>query len=828
MPIGLGSGLWAVVLPSEKQNLCLNPSFEYGTSNWGTSTSGTIGTSSSFQQFGAWACSLQPTTGNTDGIRGGVGSMGPGDYGVSCYLRGANGVTYNLEIAPFPTGNALGSTTVVGNGAWQYVAFQYAEPSPGSIARAVVVRKRNSADVTPFYVDGVQVEVGSVTTYIDGDQPGGTWTGAPQNSTSFRSGQYRGGGSVVALGDLGLSVDQMLGVGMPPIEDSSQSYAVTDGAEFQRQRAGARRFALTTKPIVGTSLSSFHVTRRTLIDVFKPDLVTPQQPIRFLYYGGQGTIQLDAYYDKGLELGNMDGPIAEVAAISFNAYDPYCYFPTQQGTTLAPRQYLGSVKFIANRDPLGRWGTMGPSGSALNSFPNVITAGLDGLVYVGGAFGSAGGTRTRFIAIWNPRAGAWGSIVGGTLNSSVNDILQYPDGNLYVTGAFTQAAGTTANSVARYSPSLQQWGTLNGGGVDSGKLISAVSVGMNGLLYAAGSFTQAAGTTANNVAQYNPFSDRWGTMTSGIQNSLITPAFDVITASDGKVYVGGNFGTAGGTVANNVAFWNPPTAQWGTMGAGVQLGGVGGNPFVNVLTQTPNSVIYVGGQFGSAGGGSVAYLGAWNGVQWSNVGAGSLNGQVASLFAQQNGNLVVGGAFSTVGGLGLIPFRGVTFNGASYLAFDADLDYPLSNIDITAMAQSPDGTLYVGMTGAGGSAMVAAVGQVVNKGRSAVYPTLRMRSLSGTAHIYQLLNTTTGNGVYFNYTIQPGEQLLLTLQPGARSFQSSMRGNILSAILPGSNLATLNLTPGTNYISFFSDSDTLENAFFWTPRSWSIDGGTVL
>ena len=127
-----------------------------------------------------------------------------------------------------------------------------------------------------------------------------------------------------------------------------------------------------------------------------------------------------------------------------------------------------------------------------------------------------------------------------------------------------------------------------------------------------------------------------------------------------------------------------------------------------------------------------------------------------------------------------------------------------------------------------GLGFAASVGTIVNVGRAQSYPTLRLRNLSsGTARAYQLLNTTTGNAIFFNYTLLPSESALLTLQPGARSFTSSMRGNIFGLIQPGSNLATWALLPGTNYVSFFSDNDSLEASFFWTPKSHSIDGGTV-
>jgi hypothetical protein len=147
---------------------------------------------------------------------------------------------------------------------------------------------------------------------------------------------------------------------------------------------------------------------------------------------------------------------------------------------------------------------------------------------------------------------------------------------------------------------------------------------------------------------------------------------------------------------------------------------------------------------------------------------------------------------------------------------------------IYALEYALDNSLYIAGDFSG-LASCAAIGTAVNAGHAAVYPTLRLRNLSasGTARIYQLVNTTTGNGLYFNYTMQPGEQATLILQPGERSFQSSAFGNIFGKILPGSNLASFNLLPGTNYLSFFSDNTSLEASIFWQSRGWSSDGGTV-
>ena len=93
--------------------------------------------------------------------------------------------------------------------------------------------------------------------------------------------------------------------------------------------------------------------------------------------------------------------------------------------------------------------------------------------------------------------------------------------------------------------------------------------------------------------------------------------------------------------------------------------------------------------------------------------------------------------------------------------------------------------------------------------------------------MYELVNNTTGDGIYFDLTLQPGEEVSLDLTPGARSFTSSQYGTIWSAVIGGSNLATWRLMPGTNYVSFFADTANAQAALFWTPRAMSADLGTV-
>ena len=820
MPIGIGQALWAAVLPKETTNLITNPSIEFGTAGWAPLGGGaSIGSTSYTQAFGAWSLQVNHTV-TSEGAFLSYGTPAVGSYMMTAFFKGTAGHRYRI-LSETATGGVLGAGSVTATGGWDTVTAGAGVAAGTGLL--IVVRHVDSADGT-FYVDGVQLESGTFpTTYIDGDQAGGTWLGAQHQSASYRPSQFRGGGSVVALADLGLSVDQFPGAGVMPIENSAQSYAVTDGAQFQRQRAASRTFTLTAKPIVGTSLADFHVTRRTLWDVFKPDLVTPQQPISFLYYGGQGTIGIQAYYAKGLELGNMDGPIAENAAISFAAYDPYWYFPTQQGTTLAPRNAMGSANAIIRRDTLGRWGSMGAHGTSLVGTVDEMLFAPNGVLYAGGRITSVDGTVSRGLVQYSPTSNRFGSM-GGTLTpgaaASVRTLAWSPWGSLYIGGAFTTISGTATRFLAQWNGN---YGSLIGG-TANGEIYD-VALSPAGTLFLAGAWTSLAGTTSPSIGQWVR-SGAFGSLVGQAAGTVDDLAETLTIAQNDRLYFAGLFGSAGGTAMRRVGQWRNGT--FGSMSTGIGMsGGVGDGLSLGI---GPNGVVYLGGQFGTVSDQSGTNMGAWNGVSWSPLGngLGVLPGNTDRVeeiaIDQRSGNVYAIGRFSVSGAGITFPDNAAVWNGYTWLPLDVNV--PASGT-LYSVALSPTGDVYIGGNWAG-TVHAASVVPVVNRGRSIVYPNLRLRNLSsGTARIYQLINPTTSAAIYFNLSLLAGEQIDLVTMPGARSFTSSFRGNIFNSILPGSNLATFNLLPGTNYVSFFSDNDSLEASFFWTPRSWSIDGGTV-
>lgn len=818
MPLGLGSSQWAVVLPKEATNIHENPSLERGTTGWSALAGGaSIGSTSYKQAFGAWSLQVNHLT-TSEGAFYNAGTPTAGSYTISGFVNGTSGHRYRL-LAETAGGAPLGAGSITSVGGWQSIVASFGLASGTGLN--IVARHIDSADGT-FYLDGLQLESGTnQTTYIDGDQPGGTWQGAPHVSQSFRTGQYRGGGTVIALGDLGFRVDQMPGAGVPPIEVSAQSYAVVDGAQFQRQRAAARTLTLTAQPFLGTTLADFHVTRRTVWDALKPDAVTPQQPVRFLYVGGQGTSQIDAYYQNGMELGDMNGPMAEGAAVAFLATDPYFYSPTQQGTTLNPRVNLGSVNYIAKRNPQGQWGTLGANGSTIfNPTSGPITVwdlafNSSGTLFLGGNWGTLAGTVAPGIGMYFSNTNRFGTLAGGTIgnDTQVVALTFNPSGTLFIGGNFAEVAGTAANAIARWTGAF---GTLQGGTVSaSNGLIWDLLYSPLGTLFLAGRFNSVAGTA--NSRALAMWTGAFGTLggTVGI-NAGAQEVRALAWGLDKRLFFGGVFNTINGTAGTAVGFWK--SGAFGTMGTL--------NDWAFALGVAPSGRLYAGGQFVVANGGSALRIAEWNGVSLSALGNG-LGNEVESILADSTtGNVYIGGAFTSVGSVNAAANYAV-WNGYTYLL--PDINFNVSGFTlgtVRSIALATDRTLYIAGDFAG-TAQAASVGTIINSGRAQAYPTLRLRNYgAGTARIYQLLNTTTGNGIYFNYVMLGGENAKLVLQPGARSFQSDAQGNVFGLILPGSNLATWSLLPGTNYVSFFSDSGSVEAAFYWQPRGWAADSGT--
>lgn len=256
-------------------------------------------------------------------------------------------------------------------------------------------------------------------------------------------------------------------------------------------------------------------------------------------------------------------------------------------------------------------------------------------VVLGGEFAAAGDILTRKIVRWNPQTGRWHPL-GSGLNGNVASLAIGPDGCLIAGGSFTEAGGQTVANVAAFDGSA--WHPLGGGVAGN---IAAMKTLADGRLVVTGTFTSAGGVPASNIAVWN--GSTWSSLGSGINGRGLA----LEQLASGELVVGGMFTTAGGTPCVRIAKWNG--LAWSPLGSG------GANDVVMALRVVPGGDLVAGGYFTSIGGTSANAVARWNGSAWSPYSTGlTRSGGVAiaySLELQDDGRLLVGGWFTTAGGL---------------------------------------------------------------------------------------------------------------------------------------------------------------------------------
>jgi len=179
-------------------------------------------------------------------------------------------------------------------------------------------------------------------------------------------------------------------------------------------------------------------------------------------------------------------------------------------------------------------------------------------------------------------------------------------------------------------------------------------------VYAGGDFTSAGGVPANNIAKWD--GSGWSPLGSGVNPAQVYS----LAISGTDVYVGGFILEAGEVPANNIAKWDG--SSWSALGSGVD----GSDPLTSKVyaIAISGSDVYAGGRFRTAGGLPANGIAKWDGSSWSPLGSG-LNGAVFAI-ATGGSNVYVGGPFSTAGG---VPTNSIAkWDGSNWSALGSGLN----------------------------------------------------------------------------------------------------------------------------------------------------------
>lgn len=310
------------------------------------------------------------------------------------------------------------------------------------------------------------------------------------------------------------------------------------------------------------------------------------------------------------------------------------------------------------------------------------------------------------LALWAAGATAYGqagaldmnydpSVFGGRVHA----LAVQPDGKTLIGGLITGIAGVPRSHLARLNlnGSLDTTFTASASGE-----VHSIVVQPDGRILIGGEFGLVNGEERGGLARLNPDGSLESTATfllpgwvdSGVECMALQP--------DGKILIGGRFGTIGGTSRNRIARLNPNGSLESTATFNP---GTGANDNVTSIALQNDGKILIGGQFSAVGGASrngLARLnanGSLEGTATFNIGTGASQGtlrhRVVAVAAQPDGKILVCGDFTT--------FNGVNRRSIARLAADGSLEgaatfNPGSGADseITSVILQADGRILAG------------------------------------------------------------------------------------------------------------------------------------
>lgn len=262
----------------------------------------------------------------------------------------------------------------------------------------------------------------------------------------------------------------------------------------------------------------------------------------------------------------------------------------------------------------------------------------DGKILVGGRFSTLGGQPRSHIARLN---------MDGSVDESYNpgtdlevSCLLLQGGKLLLGGWFTQVEGQPRSHIAR----LNSDGTLDASfnpGADH--VVTSLAVQPDGKIIIGGGFNILGGESRSRIARLNPDGSLDTSFNPGTDNMVSSLALQ----GDGKILVGGLFSTVGGQYHDHLARLNSDGSPDTSFTSAADY-------FVNTLAVQPDGKILIGGPFGNVEGQTrnhIARLNRDGSLDTSfNPGIGADFSDVNCFIVRNDGGILVGGSFETLGG----------------------------------------------------------------------------------------------------------------------------------------------------------------------------------
>ena len=310
------------------------------------------------------------------------------------------------------------------------------------------------------------------------------------------------------------------------------------------------------------------------------------------------------------------------------------YYLQPNGGTLYGQQYLARLN---------------AAGTVDTTFSTAATGGVysvsvqnNGKNVAGGDFSSIGGATRSRVARLNTDGTADATFADPQVNSTVLGTAPQPDGKVLICGYFSTVAGATRNYLARVNAD----GTLDTSfNPAPNSIVYTLLLQPDGKILVGGSFNGIAGVFRQGLARLNADGTLDATFNASLNGSVYAMAYQ----PDGQLLIGGSFASVNGSARNCIARVSATGVPDTTFNPNA-------NNAIYTLAQQADGKILLGGVFttlqpnGAATATTRNYVARINADGTLDTGFNpNAGGNVLSLALQADGQVLLGGNFTTMG-----------------------------------------------------------------------------------------------------------------------------------------------------------------------------------
>lgn len=372
---------WSIVKPLgvDLVNYCCNPSMERNTTGWFPSTVAVTLTRSRFGIAGGYKLTATPPAGGTYSVMYAADSSGAGYVLANCpqnqtmfaclWVRAKKNTTIRVKLffdgifGGTPPYALTGKyTQITATGTWQQVCCNYKATAlfPTAVTTwplGLQVETDNEYGGN-LDIDAVTMTLGIQADYFDGDSGSGfSWAGAAHASLSAASRFSRTYGTKENFSDLGLDIYSDAGFGMPPVENVTTSFAMLNGAHYQRTIMQPRTLTLTAVINSCCSVTKVQQIRKALIDAmsYKFSEICTDEMLMIYQVKSEccGALSypvgIRCVYQAGLE-GLRTNPYLEKVSLQFIANNDPTFFDLYETSVLLSNANLTGTSINAAGD----------------------------------------------------------------------------------------------------------------------------------------------------------------------------------------------------------------------------------------------------------------------------------------------------------------------------------------------------------------------------------------------------------------------------------------------------------------------------------------------